>query len=60
MWFVDSLTKHITAFDYDLAAGTVSNPRVAIDFGVDASLGVCLCWGGWMMMLAAVSRWAVH
>ena len=46
MWFVDSLTKHITAFDFDLASGTVSNPRVAIDFGVDAALGVRV-WDVW-------------
>ena len=38
-WYIDSLTRKVAVYDFDLEAGTVSNKRVAIDYALDDQLG---------------------
>ena len=63
MYYIDSLTRQVTAFDYDLASGDLANPRPAVtlpeDSGVPDGMTVALDgtlwvahWGG-----ARVTRW---
>ena len=63
MYYIDSLTRQVTAFDYDLAGGAIANPRPAVtlpeDSGVPDGMTVALDgtlwvahWGG-----ARVTRW---
>ena len=63
MYYVDSLTRQVTAFDYDLASGDIANPRPAVtlpeDSGVPDGMTVALDgtlwvahWGG-----GRVTRW---
>eukprot|EP01114_Cavostelium_apophysatum_P014281 TRINITY_DN3660_c0_g1_i1.p1 TRINITY_DN3660_c0_g1~~TRINITY_DN3660_c0_g1_i1.p1 ORF type:complete len:294 (+),score=55.80 TRINITY_DN3660_c0_g1_i1:82-963(+) len=64
MYFIDSPTKKVDAFDYDLKTGTVSNRRKIIDIAdgfpdgmtVDAEGMIWVChWGG-----SRVTRWNPH
>ena len=63
MYYIDSLTRQVTAFDYDLASGDLANPRPVVtlpeDGGVPDGMTVALDgtlwvahWGG-----ARVTRW---
>lgn len=63
MYYVDSLTRQVTAFDYDAAGGAIANPRPAVtlpeDRGVPDGMTVALDgtlwvahWGG-----GCVTRW---
>ena len=63
MYYVDSLTRQVTAFDYDLASGKIANPRPAVTLpegsGVPDGMTVALDgtlwvahWGG-----GCVTRW---
>ena len=63
MYYIDSLTRQVTAFDYDPASGDLANPRPAVtlpeDSGVPDGMTVALDgtlwvahWGG-----ARVTRW---
>ena len=63
MYYIDSLTRQVTAFDYDLASGDIANPRPAVtlpeDSGVPDGMTVALDgtlwvahWGG-----GRVTRW---
>ena len=63
MYYIDSLTRQVTAFDYDAAAGAITNPRPAVtlpeDRGVPDGMTVALDgtlwvahWGG-----GCVTRW---
>ena len=63
MYYIDSLTRQVTAFDYDPASGDIANPRPAVtlpeDSGVPDGMTVALDgtlwvahWGG-----ARVTRW---
>lgn len=63
MYYIDSLTLQVVAFDYDLAAGTLSNRRVVVEIPKEQGLpdGMTIdaegmiwvaVWGGW-----GVSRW---
>ena len=63
MYYIDSLTRQVTAYDYDAASGAISNPRPIVTLpegtgvpdgmtvSVDGSLWVAH-WGG-----ARVTRW---
>jgi sugar lactone lactonase YvrE len=63
MYYIDSLTRQVTAYDYDAAGGAISNPRPIVTLpegtgvpdgmtvSVDGSLWVAH-WGG-----ARVTRW---
>lgn len=63
MYYIDSLTRQVTAYDYDGASGAISNPRPLVTLpegtgvpdgmtvSVDGSLWVAH-WGG-----ARVTRW---
>lgn len=60
MFYIDTPTRKVTAFDFDLATGGLSNPRTAVDVGalglegspdgmtIDAAgnLWVAICHGG--------------
>ena len=60
-YFIDSPTRQIYAYDFDLAAGTISNRRVCVEFSeelgvgdgmdidVDGNLWVAH-WGGWSVV----------
>ncbi len=63
MYYIDSLTRQVTAFDYDAASGNITNPRPAVtlpaDRGVPDGMTVALDgtlwvahWGG-----GCVTRW---
>ena len=63
MYYIDSLTRQVTAFDYDTAGGNIANPRPAVtlpaDSGVPDGMTVALDgtlwvahWGG-----GRVTRW---
>lgn len=63
MYYIDSLTRQVTAFDYDAASGAIANPRPAVtlpaDRGVPDGMTVALDgtlwvahWGG-----GCVTRW---
>ena len=63
MYYIDSLTRQVTAFDYDAAGGNIANPRPAVtlpeDSGVPDGMTVALDgtlwvahWGG-----GRVTRW---
>lgn len=63
MYFIDTPTRKVVAFDYDLETGTISNRRVVIDIGdqpgspdgmtIDAEGMLWVAhWGGW-----CVTRW---
>ena len=63
MYYIDSLTRQVTAFDYDAAGGDIANPRPVVtlpaDSGVPDGMTVALDgtlwvahWGG-----ARVTRW---
>ncbi|QHW31328.1 SMP-30/gluconolactonase/LRE family protein [Paenibacillus rhizovicinus] len=63
MYYIDSMKGTVTAFDYDLAAGSIDRPRIIIDFRdepgapdgmtIDAEGMLWIAhWGGWQ-----VSRW---
>ena len=63
MYYIDSLTRQVTAFDYDQASGDIANPRPAVtlpeDSGVPDGMTVALDgtlwvahWGG-----GRVTRW---
>ena len=63
MYYIDSLTRQVTAFDYDAASGGITNPRPAVtlpaDRGVPDGMTVALDgtlwvahWGG-----GCVTRW---
>ncbi|GAB4542809.1 MAG: SMP-30/gluconolactonase/LRE family protein [Anaerolineales bacterium] len=62
-YYIDTPTRQVQAFDYDLASGSLSNPRIAIRMpesfgfpdGMTSDSQGCLwvaCWGG-----AQVTRW---
>jgi gluconolactonase len=36
MYYIDSLPRKVYAFDFDLASGTISNQRTAVDFNVSS------------------------
>ena len=63
MYYIDSLTRQVTAYDYDAASGAISNPRPLVTLpegtGVPAGMTVSVDgtlwvahWGG-----ARVTRW---
>ncbi|REE56275.1 sugar lactone lactonase YvrE [Paenibacillus taihuensis] len=63
MYYIDSMKQTVTAFDYDVASGELSNPRVIIDFHTEDGFpdGMTIDsegmlwiahWDGWQ-----VSRW---
>ena len=63
MYYIDSLTRQVTAYDYDAASGAIGNPRPAVtlppDSGVPDGMTVALDgtlwvahWGG-----GRVTRW---
>ena len=63
MYFIDSLTRQVTAYDYDAASGAIANPRAVVtlpqDSGVPDGMTVALDgtlwvahWGG-----GRVTRW---
>lgn len=63
MYYIDSPTKQVVAYDYDLAAGTIENPRVVVTLpeggGVPDGMTIdstgmlwVAQWGGWQ-----VSQW---
>ena len=66
MYYIDSLTRQVTAYDYDAATGAIANPRPIVTLpegtgvpdgmtvSVDGSLWVAH-WGG-----ARVTRWHPH
>lgn len=62
-YYIDTPTRNVTAFDYDLASGKIANPRVAVQVpetlgwpdGMTSDSDGCLwiaLWGG-----AQVTRW---
>jgi sugar lactone lactonase YvrE len=66
MYYIDSLTRQVVAFDYELSTGTVSNKRIAITIPEDGGLPDGMTsdeegmlwvaqWDGWQ-----VSRWNPH
>jgi sugar lactone lactonase YvrE len=62
-YYIDTPTREVKAFDYDLASGQIANPRVAIELGdtpgwpdgmtsdTDGNLWIAM-WGG-----AQVTKW---
>jgi sugar lactone lactonase YvrE len=66
MYYIDSLTRQVTAYDYDAASGAIANPRALVTLpegtgvpdgmtvSLDGSLWVAH-WGG-----ARVTRWHPH
>ena len=61
MYYIDTPTCRITAFDYDIETGAISNERTAVEFGPDmgwpdgmtidkdGNLWVAM-WGGWSVL----------
>jgi sugar lactone lactonase YvrE len=66
MYYIDSLTREVVAFDFELSAGTISNKRVVVTIPEDGGLPDGMTsdaegmlwvaqWDGWQ-----VSRWNPH
>lgn len=66
MYYTDSMTKRVVAYDFDLATGTLANCRTAVTIPADGGFpdGMTVDaegmlwiaqWGGWQ-----VSRWSPH
>lgn len=66
MYWIDSPTREVTAFDYDAAAGNISNPRPSIRFGEGQGVpdGMTVDEEGMLWVAhwdgGQVSRWDPH